>query len=114
VANPLAGRAAAAEHRPMTQARSIDRQVLDRARRIVAVTLVAFGIAGPAGGQAPADPAPSAEASFVRADLNKDGKLSKQEAATLPAIAARFEQLDKDKDGSLTLDEFLSGYVERR
>jgi Ca2+-binding EF-hand superfamily protein len=50
------------------------------------------------------------EAAFTRADTNKDGKLSKEEAAKLPAIAAKFEQLDKDKDGALSLEEFGLGY----
>ena len=51
------------------------------------------------------------EAAFGRADLNKDGLLSKGEAAQLPAIAARFGQLDSNKDGSLSLEEFAVGYT---
>jgi Ca2+-binding EF-hand superfamily protein len=50
------------------------------------------------------------EAAFARADINADGKLSKEEAARLPAIANRFVELDKDKDGFLSLDEFAVGY----
>ena len=48
------------------------------------------------------------EAAFTKADANTDGKLSKEEAAKLPAIGAKFDDLDKDKDGQLTLDEFSS------
>lgn len=55
-------------------------------------------------------PAPSAaNASFDRADTNKDHQLSPQEAATLPAIGNRFEQLDTDKNGFLSRDEFHQG-----
>lgn len=46
---------------------------------------------------------------FKRADVNADGKLSAQEAATLPAIANRFQQLDTDHDGSLSRTEFEKG-----
>jgi hypothetical protein len=55
---------------------------------------------------------PSSNASataFVRADTNKDGQLSAQEAAKLPAIGQRFKELDTDKNGSLSRDEFEKG-----
>jgi Ca2+-binding EF-hand superfamily protein len=56
-------------------------------------------------------PAPSAaESAFKRADANADGKLSKEEAARLPAIAAKFAELDVDKDGALSMSEFMAGY----
>jgi len=48
------------------------------------------------------------EAAFTKADANTDGKLSKDEAAKMPAISAKFDELDKNKDGQLTLDEFTS------
>jgi Ca2+-binding EF-hand superfamily protein len=44
---------------------------------------------------------------FERADKNGDGKLSKEEAENLPAIAQRFEQIDADKDGSISKAEYL-------
>ena len=50
------------------------------------------------------------EAAFTRADVNADGKLSKEEAAALPAISAKFAELDKNKDGFLSLAEFAAGY----
>lgn len=53
----------------------------------------------------------SPEAMFQRADLNGDGKLSKEEAAKVPAIAAKFAELDKNKDGFLSLAEFAAGYA---
>lgn len=64
---------------------------------------------------APTAPAPdakarmAAEAAFTKADMNGDGRVSKDEAAKLPDIAARFDALDKDKDGALTLAEFAAG-----
>jgi Ca2+-binding EF-hand superfamily protein len=49
------------------------------------------------------------EAAFSRADTNGDGKLTREEAERLPAIALRFDELDKDKDGFLSLEEFAAG-----
>lgn len=43
-----------------------------------------------------------------RADANGDNKLSKAEAARMPAIAAKFDELDKDKDGSLSPQELMA------
>ncbi|MBU4423020.1 MULTISPECIES: calcium-binding protein [unclassified Acidovorax] len=51
----------------------------------------------------------AAAAAFDRADANRDGKLSADEAAMLPAIGNRFEQLDTDRDGSLSRTEFDKG-----
>ena len=49
------------------------------------------------------------EAAFTRADVNGDGKLSRAEAAHLPAIEARFDELDTNHDGFLSVDEFIIG-----
>ena len=51
------------------------------------------------------------ESAFAKADVNKDGKISKDEVAKLPALAAKFSELDKDKDGALSLEEFAAGYT---
>lgn len=51
----------------------------------------------------------AATAAFDKADTNKDGQLSAQEAATLPAISQRFKELDTDKNGSLSRAEFDKG-----
>lgn len=50
------------------------------------------------------------EAAFTKTDANGDGKVTKDEASKLPAIASKFDSLDKDKDGTLTLAEFAAGY----
>ena len=73
---------------------------------------VAIAFSAFAAGTVPAsEPTPGAEAAFAAADINKDGKLSKEEASPLPAIAARFEELDRNKDGFLSLEEFMTGYT---
>jgi Ca2+-binding EF-hand superfamily protein len=51
------------------------------------------------------------ESAFTKADANGDGKLTRSEAARLPAIAAKFDALDKDKDGVLSLEEFATGFI---
>jgi hypothetical protein len=45
------------------------------------------------------------EAAFGRADANKDGKLDRQEAEHLPAVALRFEQIDTNHDTFISLAE---------
>ena len=58
----------------------------------------------------PADPGArerlALEAAFNRADANGDGKLSRDEAGHLPAIALKFDDLDTNKDGFLSMEEF--------
>jgi Ca2+-binding EF-hand superfamily protein len=49
------------------------------------------------------------EAAFTRADANGDGKLSRDEAARMPAVYSKFDQLDKDKDSGLSFEEFAAG-----
>lgn len=63
---------------------------------------------GPSGTPA-AQQATTASPAFDRADANKDGQLSAQEAAQLPAISQRFKQLDADKNGTLSRSEFEKG-----
>ena len=62
--------------------------------------------AAPVAVSADADTAKYMEA-FDRADKNKDGKLSKEEAENMPAIAQRFDAIDADKDGSISKNEYL-------
>ena len=63
-----------------------------------------------AGGSTAGAPAVSAtakdlDAAFAKADANKDNKLDKQEAQTMPAVAERFNQLDANADGSVSRKE---------
>ena len=66
-------------------------------------------------GQPPAQPGQKSEAStpevaFMRADADGDGKLSKAEAARIPAVSSKFGALDKDKDGMLSMGEYMTGF----
>ena len=54
-------------------------------------------------------PSAKVDAAFAKADANHDGKLSPQEAATLPAISNHFKQLDSNHDGFLSPEEFHQG-----
>ncbi len=42
---------------------------------------------------------------FDKADKNKDGTLTKKEAARLPHISKHFDEIDTDHDGSVDRDE---------
>ena len=46
------------------------------------------------------------EAAFGRADANRDGKLSRQEAEHFPALVHRFDQIDTNHDNFISRDEF--------
>ncbi len=46
------------------------------------------------------------EAAFTRADTNRDGKLTRQEAERFPAVAQRFEQIDANQDTFISREEF--------
>ena len=103
-----------------------DASIRRQALRVLQLTLASFSLAAPVMAQQatppqrPSQNAPAqggdragdkstAEAAFQRADADKDGKLSKAEAAKLPAVAARFDELDADKDGSLSMAEYMAG-----
>lgn len=78
---------------------------------------------------APADEAPAAAASasqqhghhgpsmkdrFNAADLNHDGRLTKDEAASIPFVAKHFDQIDANHDGYVTLDEIKAWHREMK
>jgi Ca2+-binding EF-hand superfamily protein len=54
----------------------------------------------------PAEMSAKVQEAFARADKNADGKLSKEEAAAMPAIAEVFDKADVDKDSFLSKAEF--------
>jgi hypothetical protein len=65
--------------------------------------------AEPASSAAPAAAAPTAapqKKSWADVDSNKDGALSKTEAATVPALGQVFDKADANADGALTTDEY--------
>ena len=73
------------------------------------------GLKAPSGSSTPSAqnaPAPSGPtnqevgAAFIRADANKDGKLSRQEAVRFPAVEQRFDQIDTNKDQFVSREEF--------
>lgn len=45
-------------------------------------------------------------AAFNKADINKDGKLSRQEAENVPGLAAKFDQIDANADKFVSKVEF--------
>ena len=47
-----------------------------------------------------------AKKSWSDVDLDNDGKLTKSEAATVPALGQVFDQADGNADGTLTTDEY--------
>ena len=59
-------------------------------------------------GQQPTASTP--EVAFMRADADSDGKLSKAEAARIPAVSSKFAALDKDKDGALSMGEYMVAF----
>ena len=61
----------------------------------------------PATPATPAEPAAAAKkVSWSDLDGDKDGKLSKVEAAPLQSLTSVFDKADVDKDGALTPDEY--------
>ena len=42
---------------------------------------------------------------MAKLDVNKDGRISREEAKADPRLAERFDQLDANKDGFLGQDE---------
>jgi hypothetical protein len=94
----------------LTKRRMIDGSRFN-AMSVAIISAAAFSVAPAiAQMQAPAKPAPAmsakVEEAFKRADKNADGKLSKEEAAAMPAIAEAFDKADADKDGFLSKAEF--------
>jgi len=72
----------------------------------------------PAAGTVAAAPAPvepgrwtpaQVQQSFVQADANADGQLTRAEAQQLAILPRSFEDLDANKDGILSLGEYQGG-----
>lgn len=70
--------------------------------------LVFATLSATAGAQASsADPKRTPNPDFVRLDKNKDGFVSRNEAAKDKKISSNFSKFDENKDGKLTEDEFI-------
>ncbi|MCM2336939.1 MAG: hypothetical protein NDI66_09175 [Pseudomonas sp.] len=54
----------------------------------------------------PAQAAAPAKKSWADVDADKDGKLTRAEADSVPALAQVFDQADGDADGALTAEEY--------
>lgn len=97
-------------------------RIRSQAQEILKITLASLALSGSAAALAADPPKPqaqaqpqgqaqvdkAAQAAFMKADVDKDGKLSRAEAGGL-SIAARFDELDADKDGSLSMAEYAAG-----
>jgi hypothetical protein len=86
-------------------------------RNLTLTAIVATLLAAPAFAQTPPaspTPDPAREAAFVKADVNKDGKLDKAEfTSTLPEQAQGmidqfWGRVDADGDGFVTKEQFLA------
>lgn len=62
--------------------------------------------ATPATPAVPANGMPNVKKSWSEVDGDKDGKLTKAEAAAVPALSQVFDQADSNADGALTADEY--------
>lgn len=69
---------------------------------VLSLCLMLFGVF------APSAYASSIETRFKELDRNRDGAISKSEAAQEPALWSRFSSYDQDKDGKLSLREFAN------
>ncbi len=58
--------------------------------------------------------AASSDPVFMKADANHDGKVSKEEAAKVPALNAKFQSLDKNHDGTISADEYSASPVSEK
>ena len=81
------------------------------ARSVLLIAGWTLGVASTAMAQnMPAKPAAPNDAeisaTFQQADKNGDGKLSRQEATALPAVADNFDKVDANADGSVSAEEF--------
>lgn len=63
----------------------------------------------------PADPAqPGTKITWSELDADRDGALSKTEAAPVDSLSEAFDAADSDKDGSLTADEYKAYLANRQ
>jgi hypothetical protein len=73
----------------------------------------AGGPGGPGGDDVKARIARRVDAAFAKLDADKDGRISRAEAAKGPRLSRKFDKIDADHDGYVTRAE-LSAALERR
>lgn len=71
---------------------------------LAAVSIAAATLAG---ADEPLPPLDRPEA-FRKLDADRDGFVSRREAAAQPEVAANFDRADRNRDGRLDLEEFKS------
>ena len=71
--------------------------------RLFAASSLAAAVA--VGAAEPLPPQDRPEA-FRKLDTDRDGYISRQEAAAQPEVAANFDKADRDRDGRLSPEEF--------
>lgn len=54
------------------------------------------------------------EALFKKADVNNDGKLTREEAKAMPRVLKNFDAIDTDKDGTVTLEEIRAAMAKSK
>ena len=54
------------------------------------------------------------ESLFKKADVNNDGKLTREEAKAMPRVLKNFDAIDTDKDGTVTLDEIRAAMAKAK
>ncbi|MBK1711616.1 hypothetical protein CKO43_02335 [Rubrivivax gelatinosus] len=79
-------------------------------QRAVVGALLGAAAAVVAAQDSPHPPADPVRAAYDRADTDRDGRLSRAEAARLPTVGSKFEQYDENRDGYLSFEEYRTGF----
>ena len=54
------------------------------------------------------------ETLFKKADVNNDGKLTREEAKAMPRVLKNFDIIDTDQDGTVTLEEIRAAMAKAK
>lgn len=111
---PVTGRTLTSPAVPVTPPADGTVLMLPAGAGVAGVTGVMGAAGGPAGPQSfPAGPGPytalQLAQSFLLADANRDGELTRAEARRLTIMPLSFEEIDRNKDGVLSRSEYEDG-----